>query len=156
MEQEKLASYVEEKEREAKPNFIMKGLMKMIGKDFSLGEDNNIPTSNDSYLYTRYGKTVSTKERLADLMIDFMNVIKQKQQINEYACVKEIPIDLLDFEVPIVETFKNKGYTCHSICQRTGFDVARLYIFICWDIYHHSKTDDNVNVDDNNETKSEE
>lgn len=123
-------------------------IRRIFGKDFNLSEDNQVPTSNDTYLQTRYGHVDNQNKRLENLMADIMEVIKEKQNRNEYACVKEIPYDLFQYEDAIVEMFKSKGYYCCSIKKTDKIDVSRDYIFICWDTFHHTypKTQENNNI----------
>ena len=104
----------------------------------------------DPDLYTIEVDIPGENERLSAFMVSIMTVIEQKQKINEYACVKEIPIDLIDFELPIIEAFRNKGYTCQSICKDTGYNISKKYIFICWDTYVHDKNEEILN---NNKSK---
>lgn len=115
-----------------KPKSIMKKIADKLTSNGTFDMSKSVQTANATYLMTKYGHAHDSIERLDSFLKDLSSTISEKCSRGEYACVKKLPLDLVEFKAGIINLFKNKGYSIADLKDHIE-NVTCDYIFVCWD-----------------------
>lgn len=115
-----------------KPKSIMKKIADKLTNNGTFDMSKSVQSANATYLTTKYGHANDSIERLDSFLKDLSSTIAEKCSRGEYACVKLLPLDLVEFKAGIISLFKNKGYSVADLKDHIE-NVTCDYIFVCWD-----------------------
>jgi len=123
-----------------KPRGFMQKIHNKIVGNGNFDPSKSVQTANNSYLMSTYGHSYSSAERLDNFLKALTTTISEKNSAGEFACVKVLPEDLLEYKTGIINLFKDKGYTVADLKDCIA-NVRQTYIFVCWDKFDPSKED---------------
>lgn len=115
-----------------KPRSIMKKIADKLTSNGTFDMSRSVQSANATYLMTKYGHAYDSIERLDSFLKDLSTTITEKCSRGEYACVKKLPFDLVEYKAGIISLFKNKGYSVADLKDHIE-NVTCDYIFVCWD-----------------------
>lgn len=115
-----------------KPRGLMQKIHNKIVGNGNFDMSKSVQPANSAYLLSRYGHSYGAAERLDNFLKELTNTIQEKNSKGEYACVKMLPDDLLEYKNGIISLFKEKGYAIGDLKDHIN-NVMQSYIFICWD-----------------------